>query len=144
MGRGSGKILELGLPISTKLGTAEFQEPRTRFFVGINTSIHCVKSKNNSRCEVESWFQLVYECSLLMLLCVCVFHSLLALEKILVSFLLCSSGLALLWSITLSELTNRQFALWSLLNPEYINFTLLDQFDLYCRFIFSKNHSNSR
>uniref|UniRef100_A0A9J2PCN2 adenylate cyclase n=1 Tax=Ascaris lumbricoides TaxID=6252 RepID=A0A9J2PCN2_ASCLU len=82
--------------------------------------------------EYQCRFTLVYECSLLMLLCVCVFHSLLALEKILVSFLLCSSGLALLWSITLSELTNRQFALWSLLNPEYINFTLLDQFDLYC------------
>ncbi|KHN79604.1 Adenylate cyclase type 5 [Toxocara canis] len=76
--------------------------------------------------------ELMYECSLLMLLCVCVFHSLLALEKIFVSVLLCSTGLALLWSITLPELTIRQFTLWSLLNPAYINFTIPDQFDVYC------------
>jgi hypothetical protein len=69
-----------------------------------------------------------------MLLSVCVFLSLLALEKLLITILLCAVGLSALWLLPFPDLANRQFNLW--LDQQDLDFrinrSLIVQLQEYC------------
>ncbi|KAK0418163.1 hypothetical protein QR680_013407 [Steinernema hermaphroditum] len=85
-------------------------------------------------CEQLPVFQteLLFECVLLMLLSICVFLSLLSLEKILISFLLCATSVVMLWMLPSPEIANRQFHIWDKQNLGLAELALVDRLDAFC------------
>ncbi|TKR67787.1 hypothetical protein L596_023882 [Steinernema carpocapsae] len=109
-----------------------------RFIVGPVSQCHFECGNTTSTlfggCEEIPAFQteLLFECVLLMLLSICVFLSLLSLEKIMISFLLCTTSVVMLWMLPNPEIANRQFNIWNAENPSFVNLTLLDRLDIFC------------
>ncbi|KAI6200887.1 Adenylyl cyclase V [Aphelenchoides besseyi] len=87
-----------------------------------------------SHCNTLENYQseLVFECMLLILLSVCAFQSFLALEKVLITIVLCAISQCALWLLPFPAFTNRQFHLWLHSHTEWSNATLHEQVGAYC------------
>lgn len=69
---------------------------------------------------------------LLILLSVCAFQSFLAIEKVVITILLCLATQFVLWILPFPALQNRQFHLWIEENPAYFHTTFNEQINAYC------------
>ncbi|KAI6222383.1 Adenylyl cyclase V [Aphelenchoides fujianensis] len=107
-------------------------------YVGGNTCVlECqpIPSVSPGHCTELSNYQaeLVFECMLLILLSVCAFQSFLAMEKVLITIVMCVVSQCALWLFPFPALTNRQFHLWLRVHSEWsTNKTLHEQVDAYC------------
>lgn len=108
-----------------------------------NGRVDCTKL-NAAKIEVIMWdsrlfleqemFQLVYESIIVVLLSICIFLSLLALEKMLIAFLLSVISLLALWILPYPDQHVRQFVLWLERQPmSTLNMTMSNQIADYCQ-----------
>lgn len=74
-----------------------------------------------------------FQSVLLILLAVCVFNSLLALEKILLSLMLCVVGLILLWITAFPGQSSQQVGFWDVRNVPNENIPFADRMEMLCR-----------
>ncbi|MFH4980429.1 hypothetical protein AB6A40_007138 [Gnathostoma spinigerum] len=76
--------------------------------------------------------EVAYEITLIMLLSICIFHSLLSVEKIPISFIFCSTAIAMLWTFPPPDLTYREFIFWLYFRPNLDKLLLSDQLAVFC------------
>uniref|UniRef100_A0A0K0F830 adenylate cyclase n=1 Tax=Strongyloides venezuelensis TaxID=75913 RepID=A0A0K0F830_STRVS len=120
-----------------------------QFFIDPVSNCHfkCLEKNDNNnntaiiygdgRCTSNESFdhlpiEIILDCTLLIMLSVCVFMSLLALEKMLITIFLCACCLIAIWFVPFPDLMNSQFFLWAKVNTELDKITLLEKMSQYC------------
>jgi adenylate cyclase 5 len=88
---------------------------------------------NKKECGQPFKIELVYESVLIILLSVCMFLSLLSLEKMLIAFLLAVISILAIWLLPYHDLHLRQFYIWHHRKvSDFSNSTIAEQLQSYC------------
>ncbi|OZC06426.1 adenylate/guanylate cyclase catalytic domain protein [Onchocerca flexuosa] len=104
----------------------------------IHYSLHCSYYCKNSTviiaktCDNFPSHPVYFEGVLLLLLAVCVFNSFLAMEKIVVSLMLCLVILFLVWLTDFPSHSNYQFAFWDDQNISDKNISFIERLEMQC------------